>query len=75
MRTARQAADCVREMELQRRLCGAAQNSQQHRPVCWAVMMTDTDCHGRSNIKTPIQLNMPTATLKHPYKLTCPQQH
>jgi len=54
MRTARQAADCVCEMELQQPLSGAAQNSQQHRPVCWAVMMTDTDCHGRSRIRTPI---------------------
>jgi len=51
MRTARQAADCVCEMELQRPLSGVAQNSQQHRPVCWAVMMTDIVCHGPKCIK------------------------
>ena len=75
MRTARQAADCVCEMELQRPLSGAAQNSQQHRPVCWAVMVTVTDCHAHSNITTPIKLDMPIATLQHPYNLICPQQH
>lgn len=62
---------CVCEMELQRPLSGVAQNSQQHRPVCWAVMMTDTVCHGRAALKTPIQLNLPITTYIHMYAYIC----